>query len=144
LARLAPFPGPDGPWPPDDFDALAERAAELRDSPPGAQDDAATMADRLVTQPGSLDLVVLPQREAQAQAATAQGRARGLVAVTPTPEVPAAAVLVTVPGGDELDPAELCAGIDETWQAIGLTPCRGSVMGDDLAGLLFQVHERLG
>jgi hypothetical protein len=144
LARIAPFLGPEGPWPTDDFDELAERTAELRDTPPGPQDDAASMADRLVTQPGSLDLVVLTQREAQARAATAQGRSRGLVAVTPTPQRPATVVLAGAPGGAELDAAELCEAAPEAWQAAGLTPCRGSIMADDLAGLLFQVHDRLG
>jgi hypothetical protein len=102
------------------------------------------MADRLVTQPGSLDLVVLPQAEAQARAATAQGRSRGLVAVTPTPERAATVVAATAPGGDDLDAAALCQRAAETWTRLGLAGCRGSVMTDDLAGLLFQVHDRLG
>jgi hypothetical protein len=141
LARIAPIVAALGL---DDFDALAAEIDDLVDGPTRGQDDATSMAKQLVTTPGALDAVIAPEGTAQRQASTPQGQAREVSVLSPTPASAATIVVATAPGGDAPDVEQLCEVATEPIEAIGLVACRGSLLGDELAGLLYQVHERVG
>jgi hypothetical protein len=93
LARLAPLqPSLARGGDPTDVDAELGRA--ILDAPSG-QDDAASMVNRAITQPGALDAVVAPLPAATSAAATPQAEGRKLQALQAVPTQRVAVVLAT-------------------------------------------------
>jgi hypothetical protein len=128
----------------DDFDQLAAEIDDIADGPTRGQSDASSMTTQLVTTPGALDGVIAPRGLAERRASTPQGQARDVGVLIPTAPGAATVVVATAPGGDAPEADDLCEAAAEPLEALGLVACRGSVMTDELAGLLYQVHERVG
>ncbi|MFN8019056.1 MAG: hypothetical protein U0P45_13170 [Acidimicrobiales bacterium] len=141
LARLAPIVKSTNRG---DLPALTSQVRDLVDSPQLGQGDAAEMADRMVTQPGSVDLVVGPAALLAKAMGTPQGKARGIAMRIPDPLAEAMVVLATVPDAKAPSATAICRAAVAELAGAGAGSCGGTLLTEKLAGLLYQVHERVG
>lgn len=147
IARLAPFAQTFATD--DDYTTLdADGLDDLVTSPPDGQADAAEMAARLTTRPGSLSMTSGPNDLLVAQTRTSQGEQRGLRVLTPAPRTRLVVVLAPRVGrSDALDDLDCAAdppdALVDPLDELGIQACEGSA-DDALAGFLFQVQKKVG
>jgi hypothetical protein len=150
LARILPVATALVP----DRDPESIEGARLRTLLESPVDGPGTAADlvarRLQRGAAAVGPVVAPVPLAGDAAATPRGREQSLRAVVPTGGgTGAATVVVAARTGASVDTSALARrcrddAVAAALRAVGVEPCSGTLAGDDIAGFLYQVREKVG
>jgi hypothetical protein len=137
----------------DDRDPETIPGARLRNlvgSPVGGPGTATDLVARRLQQgPAAVGPIVAPLPLAQEAAGTPRGQAASLRAVVPTGAGGDATVVVAARTGSGVDAGPLARRcrddrVAQALRAVGVEACSGRLAGDDIAGFLYQVREKVG